>query len=366
MNPNRKVVGTVSRFVETWPRLACIVLAAAFLYGSAAGQVGPLTLGDLIVGLRAPGATIAAKNTKLTADVKKRGVDFPLLPEIEAVLRQEKANDVLIAAIRGSKGSGAVSALKPGTLRKSPTGIELVWIPPGEFMMGSSEDEIDQMWAECRKEEPTCQRDSFEAEAPKHKVTIGEGFWLGRYEVTQGEWRSVMGSNPSYFKNCGLRCPVETVNWDDIQMFLRRLNARDAEFEYRLPSEAEWEYSARAGTVTAFAFGNSLSSTQANFDGNVERPVRVGSYQPNAWGLYDMHGNVWERVEDIYNEKGYVGLSADGRANVTIGDASVRVVRGGSWIGGARIARSAGRGGPWWSSSEPDYSIGFRLLARPR
>jgi formylglycine-generating enzyme required for sulfatase activity len=196
---------------------------------------------------------------------------------------------------------------------------------------------------------------------------------MGRYEVTQGEWQSVMGDNPSNFIDCGTRCPVERVSWDDIQVFLKRLNARDSQYEYSLPSEAQWEYAARAGTTTAFAFGDSLNSTQANFHGNypyastkgayLQKTAPAGSYSPNAWGLYDMHGNVYEWVQDVYASS-YSGLPTDGSANLSVGDSSVRVLRGGSWNFSANGTRSAYR--PRDLPSVRYISNGFRVAARPR
>jgi formylglycine-generating enzyme required for sulfatase activity len=234
----------------------------------------------------------------------------------------------------------------------------MIWIPSGSFTMGSPASEA--------------RRDS--DEGPQRLVTIGQGFWMGRYEVTQGQYEAVMGTNPSFFKTCGKDCPVEQVSWNDAKEFISKLNARNDGFVYSLPSEAEWEYAARAGTTTAFAFGNSLSSTQANFNGNypygnapkgpyLERTTKVGSYKPNAWGLYDMHGNVWEWAEDVWQDS-YTGLPTDGSANTTRGDSSFRVLRGGSWyvIGG--FTRSAYR--DWDDLSLRYDGDGFRVVARAR
>jgi len=245
----------------------------------------------------------------------------------------------------------------PEAVRRNGLGMEFSWIPSGSFIMrhpGSWE---------------------LTGEGPQRLVTFRQGFWMGRYEVTQGQYEVVMGTNPSNFKTCGKDCPVETVSWNDAKEFIQRLNARNDGFVYSLPSEAEWEYAARAGTTTATAFGDSLSSTQANFDGNypngnapkgpyLERTTKVGSYRPNAWGLYDMHGNVWEWVEDIYNKEGYSGLPTDGSANTTRGDSSVRVLRGGSWHGGGYLARSASRS--WSDPTDRLSHLGFRVVARAR
>jgi formylglycine-generating enzyme required for sulfatase activity len=182
-----------------------------------------------------------------------------------------------------------------------------------------------------------------------------------------------MGNNPSYFKNCD-DCPVEGVSWYDAQEFIKKLNALNDGFTYRLPSEAEWEYACRAGTKTVFSFGDSLSSTQANFNGNypygsapegkyLGKTTPVGSYQPNAFGLYDMHGNVLEWCEDIYADS-YKGLPTDGSANVSKEDSSLRVLRGGSWSLKGWFLRSAYRlGVP--ADVRIDFD-GFRVVASAR
>jgi formylglycine-generating enzyme required for sulfatase activity len=265
------------------------------------------------------------------------------------------------------------SSVTRGTVRKNSIGTELVYIPAGEFMMGSSDAEIDEALFETKKYFNSAERSWFSNESPKHKVTIKDGFWMGKFEVTQAEWQAVMGDNPSKFKECGGNCPVEQVSWDDIQVFLKRLNQKNDGFEYRLPTEAEWEYAARAGTTTAFAFGNSLNSSQANFNGNypyastkgnyIGKTVKVGSYSPNNFGLYDMHGNVWEWVQDIYNSS-YSNLPVDGSANMSVGDSSLRVLRGGSWSDYGVSCRSADRGR--YAPATRNYDFGFRLVARAR
>ena len=239
------------------------------------------------------------------------------------------------------------SEIKKNELSAAPK-IELVEIKPGTFMMGSNNGEGD--------------------EKPVHLVQISYGFYLGKYEITQKQWERVMGTNPSFFK--GENLPVENIDWNDAKEFVRKLNEMQDEYEYRLPTEAEWEYACRAGTTTNFAFSDSLSSGQANIDGNepfgnalkgvfLQRTSEVGSYSPNNWGLYDMHGNVWEWVEDI-SSLNYSGLPADGSANLKIGEPKQRGVRGGSWKYGGKVARCANRG-----SIEPlDKSGGIRVAAR--
>jgi formylglycine-generating enzyme required for sulfatase activity len=250
-----------------------------------------------------------------------------------------------------------------GAEMTSPSGIEFVWIPPGSFMMGSPESEE--------------QRD--EDEGPQRIVTLGQGFWMGKYEVTQGQYESVVGMNPSV-TNSGSYYPVERVSWNDAKEFIKILNDRNDGFVYSLPTEAEWEYAARAGTTTAFAFGNSLSSNQANFRGTephgpygnaangqyIGKTTKVGSYKPNAWGLYDMHGNVHEWVEDIYQDS-YTGLPKDGSANKVDRDrvfsTERRVLRAGGWGSFGRGVRSANRS--WeFPDKTTKHSSGLRIVAR--
>jgi len=221
-------------------------------------------------------------------------------------------------------------------------GIKFVWIPPGEFEMGSPASEK--------------QRGSNEQQ---HHVRIAEGFWLGKYEVTQSQWQSVMGSNPSSFK--GSNNPVENVSWNDIQGYLKKLGNG-----YRLPTEAEWEYAARAGTQTPFHTGQCLSTNQGNYGGNYpysacskgenrQKTLPVGLLAHNDWNLYDMHGNVWEWTSSLYKDS-YDGSELKGSS---VSDEGSRVLRGGSWGGGAYGLRSAVRG--YDSPSVRFNGFGFRL-----
>jgi len=284
---------------------------------------------------------------------------------------------VLLTVGCGMSESKADERPKVGDKITNDIGMEFSWIPSGNFMMGSTDEQVEEAWRECRRFS-YCEREDFEAQQPQRFVKIARGFWMGKYEVTQGQYEAVMGTNPSNFATCGNDCPVERVSWNEAKEFISKLNARSDGFVYSLPSEAEWEYAARAGTTTAFAFGNSLSSTQANFNGNypygdarngpyLASPTTVGSYDANAWGLYDMHGNVWEWVEDIYNKDGYTGLPTDGSANTKIGDSSRRVLRGGSWSDDGYLTRSAHRYRyvpPYWYV-DPGY-FGFRVVARAK
>ena len=222
----------------------------------------------------------------------------------------------------------------------SPLGMEFVWIPAGRFTMGSPEGE------EGRSDDEV-----------QHEVRISEGFWMGKYEVTQGEWEAVMGTNPSRSDECGARCPVESVRWDDVQNFIRRLNGRDSGsgYKYRLPTEAEWEYAARAGTTGARYGGLDETAWNAGNSGNRTHPV--GRKRANAWGLHDMLGNVWEWTADRYG--GYPSSPVTDPEGPSTG--SNRVLRGGGWGSNARDGRSASRYGVSPGASYND--IGFRLVS---
>jgi formylglycine-generating enzyme required for sulfatase activity len=214
---------------------------------------------------------------------------------------------------------------------------EMVVIPAGRFLMGSPESEPG--------------RDR--GEGPQRWVDVPR-FAMGKFEVTQGQWQAVMGSNPSRFKDCGLNCPVENVSWNDVQEFVRRLNQRTGQ-NYRLPSEAEWEYAARAGTTTAYFWGDRFDVNRANNGG---RLLQVGRYPANTFGLHDMHGNLWEWVQDIWHDN-YAGAPSDGSVWMTGGDPSRRVLRGGSWNYSPQVLRSAFRGRN--RPVDRDYDAGFRI-----
>ena len=199
---------------------------------------------------------------------------------------------------------------------------EMVVIPAGSFEMGSNE---------------------YAHELPMHRVNV-PSFLIGKTEVTQGQWKAVMGSNPSYFGSCGDDCPVEQVSWNDAQAFVRRLSQKTGK-QYRLPSEAEWEYAARAGS-TKWSFGDNKSQLgdyawiMANSQGKTQR---VAQKRPNAFGLFDMHGNVWEWVQDCWHGD-YSGAPTDGSAWTTGCSNNWRVLRGVSWNYWPAVADSANRG----------------------
>ncbi|MGN7610691.1 formylglycine-generating enzyme family protein [Magnetococcales bacterium HHB-1] len=246
------------------------------------------------------------------------------------------------------------------------TGMELIWIPGGRFMMGQTEAEKEQFIDKMGQE---IYQYWFGDELPRHEVAL-DGFWLGKYPVTQAEWQKVMGKNPSFFQ--GARHPVEQISWSDTQEFIQKLNNHDGENRFRLPTEAEWEYSCRAGSNSPFFFGESLcAKTEANYDGSWpdkdgkgsfrEETTAVGSFQANAFGLYDMHGNVWEWVEDLYAKDAYHHHQ---RKNpIYTSSSNNRLVRGGSWFDDAAGQRCAYRHDV--PNDFHDFDIGCRL-ARTR
>ena len=243
------------------------------------------------------------------------------------------------------------------TFRDCPSCPELVVVPAGSYQMGS----------------PSHEEGRDDNEGPVHRVTIGQPFAVGVYEVTFGEWEAcVRGGGCNGYRpddegwGRGQR-PVIHVNWQDAQAYVAWLSRQTGQ-AYRLLSEAEWEYVARAGTTTPFHFGRTISTSQANYDGNYTygggrrgqyrgRTVPVGSSRPNAFGLYDVHGNVWEWVQDCWNAN-YVGAPSDGRAWET-GDCSRRVLRGGSWGNFPWNLRSAIRLGI--TADDRFNSLGFRI-----
>ena len=195
----------------------------------------------------------------------------------------------------------------------------------------------------------------------RHDVSVSS-FAMGRYEITQGQWARVMGTNPSHFASRGEDFPVERVSLLDIREFLRRLNKASRTIRFRLPTEAEWEYACRAGTTTAFAFGRSLTRNEANIRIGPEPDgtSRVGSYSANPWGLFDMHGNVWEWTEDDFCPY------ADAPQKDPVGrcESGLKVIRGGSWYFGPDSARCGLR--YTHPPKELGFSLGFRVVALRR
>ena len=243
------------------------------------------------------------------------------------------------------------------------TGITLVEVPAGRFTMGTPSSEAG------RNEDEML-----------HDVELTRSFLLGRFEVTQQEWRTVMGNAPSHFAACGSRCPVENVSFDEVQQFMARLNARTTtasaqavRLRFRLPSEAEWEYACRANTTGPFSTGENVTTAQANYNGTFpyppagkatagdfrKKPVAVGSFPFNALGLADMHGNVWEWTADWYGP--YSEIHAANIDPRGAAGSDKRVIRGGSWAFDGNSARCGLR----YTHAPKDrgYSLGFRVAA---
>ncbi|WP_051861835.1 formylglycine-generating enzyme family protein [Ferrovum myxofaciens] len=217
----------------------------------------------------------------------------------------------------------------------------MIALPVGSFDMGSNNGEAN--------------------EKPVHRVTIAQSFAIGKTEVTQGQWKAIMGNNPSHFsggllaRNCGEDCPVENVSWDDVQEFIKKLDAKTGK-QYRLPSEAEWEYACRAGGQQKYCGKGTLDNVAWDFRNSGDMTHPVAQKQANAFGLYDMSGNVWEWVEDSWHDN-YNGAPTDG--SVWQGDGMKRVLRGGSWNSKPQGTLATYRimGKP----AEGDHDVGFRL-----
>ena len=237
------------------------------------------------------------------------------------------------------------------------TGIELVFVKGGCFDMGDTfGDVIDDNGK------------------PVHNVCVSD-FFIGKYEVTQGQWKAIMGDNPSYFSSCGDTCPVENVSWNDVQNFIQKLNSRTGE-SFRLPTEAEWEYAASSGGKKEKYAGTSSDSDLGSyawyvansglvpsaFPKSSNKTHPVGQKQPNSLGLYDMSGNVWEWVQDWYGNDYYSSSPRDNPRGPSSG--SSRVLRGGSWIFNSWLIRTSVRNSNTPSVRRND--IGFRVASSPR
>jgi formylglycine-generating enzyme required for sulfatase activity len=232
-------------------------------------------------------------------------------------------------------------------------GMVLVRIAPGRFRMGSS--------------------DGASNETPVHDVTLTQVFWMGRYEVTQGEWQGLMGGNPSRFRegSDAMRRPVESVSWDDAVSYCTKLTSRESSagrlprgYEYRLPTEAEWEYCCRAGSTTRYSFGEDAGGLGRSgwFDGNSGSQTNaVGGLEPNVWGLYDMHGNVVEWCLDAWD--GSVNYPSSAVSDPYVASGPHRVLRGGSWLNASGSCRAASR--YWLEPGLTGGSIGLRVVCAP-
>ncbi len=295
-------------------------------------------------------------------DIAKNDEDSSMREAAFAVLGWDLApvEDALYASLTGlASGSDTAQELQkqcvlntglPLEAETKQAGIKLRLVPPGTFMMGSPVGENG------RDDDETL-----------HQVTLTQPFYCGKFAVTQRQWKRVMGNNPSKFTRVGEDAPVEQVSWKDCKDFLQKLCKLEGvpQGTYRLLTEAEWEYACRAGTSTAFCYGDSLNSSQANFNGYLpynaskgiwrEKTTAAGSFKPNAFGLYDMHGNVREWCNDWY------GSLSSSIETDPVGTSSGlhRANRGGYWRSRARFCRSADRFWDW--PSYRDYSLGIRL-----
>ncbi|MBC7930193.1 MAG: SUMF1/EgtB/PvdO family nonheme iron enzyme [Rubrivivax sp.] len=291
------------------------------------------------------------------------GIARRKLAALTSAARPAPATPAGGGAASNTTGAARPSSPKPGSVTRTRNGIELVYVPPGEFMMGSENEEAN--------------------EKPVHRVTIREGLYMGKYEVTQAQWQRVMGitvrqkvekipsgntgfgSNkfldyPTYFE--GAEYPMHYVSWDEAQEFIRRLNAANDGYLYRLPTESELEYAGRAGGPGDYAKNIDDIAWWVKTANGTTHPV--GTKQPNDFGLYDIYGNVAEWCEDWYSPN-YIGAPSDGSAWKTGGDDGLRVVRGGSFQASPIDVRYAGRR---WKTMRDDFSmnIGFRVVASPR
>jgi formylglycine-generating enzyme required for sulfatase activity len=264
--------------------------------------------------------------------------------------------------------------IKPGTIKTIDLGgsviIDFVWCPPGNFMMGSTKAQQDSAVKAFPSDlEPETRNSTITAiqnEGPQHKVILSKGFWMARTEVTQAQWKQVMGNNTSKFIEQGLNAPVETVSWNDCHVFIKKMNRvleKKKAGRMRLPTEAEWEYACRAGSTAAYYFGDDASSLgdYAWFAGNSGmKSQSVGQKKPNAWGLYDMHGNVWEWCSSWFGK--YDSEDSTDPKGPILG--SGRVGRGGGWDDFASDLRSAYRsfGRPPGFKASP---LGFRPVIIP-
>jgi formylglycine-generating enzyme required for sulfatase activity len=332
----------------------------------------------------------AIPERKLVETVKEDGVDFRLTPEIELDLKQAGASKTLIEAIsQNCRGLQCIPERLPQfdfkTVTLGPNGdeisssnlkaeyfneylngipLEMVKIPGGAFLMGSPESEDKSLFTE----------------RPQHPVKVQE-FFMGRFEVTLGQWRQVqrmpkvkidLNKNPANYEQ-SMNHPMERVSWEEAVEFCNRLEKQTGR-PYRLPTEAEWEYAARARTETPFAFGPTITPSYVNYKGDDpygsapkgeyrEETIEVGSLNvANAFGLSDMHGNVWEWCEDDHMgfEENYIGAPSDGSARLKRRRSNLRVKRGGSFRSPGEACRSACRG--VYLPGEPSDDLGFRVV----
>ncbi len=287
---------------------------------------------------------------------KEKLIQIAQLEKEEAARREEdehwrkaeKASDIAVVQgylerypsgryLKEAKLKHADLDMRPGKVFKDCADCpEMVIIPAGSFQMGGSD----------------------ERELPIHQVTIAKPFAMGKTEVTQGQWRSIMGSNPSHNDQCGDNCPVEKVNWNDAQKFIARLNAKTGK-QYRLPSEAEWEYACRAGGRQEYCGSDSADSVAWYGSNSGSKTHSVAGKRANTWGLHDMSGNVWEWTQDCSNDS-FNGAPTDGNAWMS-GNCDRPVLRGGAFVSEPKDIRATNRNRYWYDSTSQHWITGFRL-----
>ncbi|CAN5747711.1 hypothetical protein BH24ACI1_BH24ACI1_00780 [soil metagenome] len=314
----------------------------------------PLNFSEVEKALRSTKTTAANKSALLIEGVNTRKITFWLTAENEKKLRAWGANNALLEVIR--QNALPVSPMIQKQLKnltkpieiKNSIGMEFVLIPPGEFQMGVKKEEMEG--------------GPYMGQT-LHTVKIKQEFYIGKFEVTQAQWKTLMGKNPSEFQNCGGDCPVENIRWNDAKAFIKKLNEKKDGYKYRLPSEAEWEYAARAGTTTKHYWGDDMERKLWQYYAHhVEfSPAKVGSYLPNAFGLYDVSGNVWEMCEDVWR-RDFANLTDDSSPNLQ-GDPVFRVEKGGGWGESSNELRTSRRNDIYVESV--NYAIGFRVVAIP-
>ena len=310
-------------------------------------------------------------------------------PQLLSESNDEMALSILDLSARRTDDLGVPAVIAPDIPATPSCPAGMVYIPPGSFMMGSSQQEITELYEICKNIDPNCELSWFQNEGPQKRVTLTKGFCMDRTEVTQGDYERVMGNNPSGFKNCGSNCPVETVSWYDAKAYCEKVGKR-------LPTEAEWEYAARAGDTSwvyggvsqsivglnnapgldtiAWYGGNSGVSYEDGWDcsgwsGKQYSSKTCGAHpvakkKPNAFGLYDTLGNVWEWVEDCYEKDWYERMSTTNPLNTST-NCVFRVLRGGSGYINLWDSRVSARGFYHASSALSVEGHGFRCAADP-
>ena len=313
-------------------------------------EIAMATISSLLVFDDKKGEIIGGYNVK---DLKSKQIEFvKIIQEEKAKAEQmesEKAKAKQMELVKAKQMESEkekatqielAKAKQEGEVKFAIIAKDLVLIPSGKFMMGSPAFEKGR-------------RDN----EKQYEVTITKPFYIGKYEVTQEQYEAVMGKNPSEIN--GAKLPVTNVSWEDCQEFIKKLNEK-TNGGYRLPKEAEWEFACRAGVRTVYFFGDKITPKDANYeDSKIGKPVAVGSYKPNKFGLYDMHGNVWEWCEAWYDD--YPNGAATDPKGPATGDR--RILRGGSFDGNESEARSSTRFGS--SPTLRDSSNGFRLARTP-